>query len=252
MMRRYVHIAATVLMATLLQVVLVTSLQASPKSNKTNKVYTDGKEKAIMALIERVTPGYSNNFILKVDPTLGSKAGGVNSNETYFVIEAEGGKVKLTSNQTVGLAVAYYQYLREYCSVNLSYCGSHVEMPKVLPLPVRREGKINGEFRSFFNYCSFSYTAAWWGWKEWEWTIDFLAMNGINLPLQVVGLEGVWYNALMRVGYTDKEAREYLCGPCYFAWQWMGNIESFAGPLPKSWIESHIELVSAESYGQFV
>ena len=244
-MRRYIQIAAMALAAIMLQAVMATSLMAVPKNNKTNKAFADGKEKAVTALIERVTPGYSNNFTLKIDPALGTDASGIKANAgvgTYFVIETENNKIKLTSNQTIGLAVAYYQYLREYCSVNLSYCGSHVDLPKVLPLPVRREGKINGEYRSFFNYCSFSYTAAWWGWKEWEWTIDFLAMNGINLPLQVVGLEGVWYNALKRVGYTDKEARDYLCGPCYFAWQWMGNIESFAGPLPKSWIESHIEL----------
>jgi alpha-N-acetylglucosaminidase len=62
------------------------------------------------------------------------------------------------------------------------------------------------------------------------------------MPLSVVGLEGVWYHALLRVGYTDEEARDFLVGPAYLAWQWMTNIESANGPLPKSWIDKHIQL----------
>lgn len=195
--------------------------------------WKDGKEKAVSALIERVTPGYSSSFIIRLSDVEGPQK---------FSYSTENGKILLEGNTTISLCVAYYQYLRKWCNVNLSFCGSHMELPDTLPLPSKTEGTLNGEYRSFFNYCSFSYTAAWWDWEDWQWTIDFLAMNGINMPLQVTGLEGVWYNALLRCGYTDQQARQYLCGPAYFAWQWMGNIESFAGPLPKSWIDSHIEL----------
>lgn len=38
-------------------------------------------------------------------------------------------------------------------------------------------------------------------------------MNAINMPLSVVGLEGVWYNTLLRFGFTDEEARSFLTGP---------------------------------------
>ena len=197
--------------------------------------WKDGKEKAVDALIERVTPGRSGSFELRLQD-------GYDGQNEFYAYSTSGNKILLEGNTTVSLAVAYYQYLRKFCSVNLSFCGSHVELPEKLPLPYSVKGKINGRFRSFFNYCSFSYTGAWWNWDDWQWTIDFLAMNGINMPLQVTGLEGVWYNALLKTGYTDEQARQYLCGPAYFAWQWMGNIESFAGPLPKSWIDSHIEL----------
>ena len=213
--------------AALLAAVLPSCRKNSPSDWK------DGKEKAVYALIERVTPGYSSSFILRLSDDQGDEK---------FSYDTSDGKILLEGNTTISLCVAYYQYLRKWCNVNLSFCGSHMELPEKLPLPSRTEGKVNGRYRSFFNYCSFSYTAAWWDWEDWQWTIDFLAMNGVNMPLQVTGLEGVWYNALLRCGYTDLQAREYLCGPAYFAWQWMGNIESFAGPLPKSWIDSHIEL----------
>ena len=221
-MRSYI-----IAVAALLAAVLPSCSKNSPSDWK------DGKEKAVYSLIERVTPGYSSSFTVRLSDDKGDEK---------FTYDTRDGKILLEGNTTISLCVAYYQYLRKWCNVNLSYCGSHMELPEKLPLPSRTEGIVNGSYRSFFNYCSFSYTAAWWDWEDWQWTIDFLAMNGVNMPLQVTGLEGVWYNALLRCGYTDLQAREYLCGPAYFAWQWMGNIESFAGPLPKSWIDSHIEL----------
>ena len=45
-----------------------------------------------------------------------------------------------------------------------------------------------------FNYCTFNYSASWWNWERWEQEIDFMALNGINMPLSIVGLEGVWYD----------------------------------------------------------
>ena len=67
-------------------------------------------------------------------------------------------------------------------------------------------------------------------------------MNSINMPLSVVGLEAVWYNTLLKHKFTDEEARQFLAGPGHFAWQWMQNLQSYGGPLPKSWIDKHIVL----------
>lgn len=90
------------------------------------------------------------------------------------------------------------------------------------------------------NYCTVSYSAAWWDWERWQRELDFMAMNSINMPLSVVGLEAVWYNTLLKHKFTDEEARQFLAGPGHFAWQWMQNLQSYGGPLPKSWIDKHI------------
>ena len=60
--------------------------------------------------------------------------------------------------------------------------------------------------------------------------IDFMALKGINMPLAITGLEAVWYNTLLKFGFDDQEAREFLCGPAYLAWQWMTNMEGVARP----------------------
>ena len=134
-------------------------------------------------------------------------------------------------------------YLKHYCNAHLSWCGDQLNLPS--PLPVLKEKvsqKCLHKYRVYFNYCTLSYSAPWWDWQRWQREIDFMAMNGVNMPLSPVGLEGVWYNTLLQFGFSDQEARDYLVAPCYFAWQWMTNIQSHGGPLPKEWIDRHIRL----------
>ena len=67
-------------------------------------------------------------------------------------------------------------------------------------------------------------------------------MSGYNLILNPVGIESVWRNTLMRMGYTKKETDNFLCGPAFYAWQWMMNMTGWAGGAPDSWYEQRIEL----------
>ena len=195
----------------------------------------DPQIQAAYDLIERITPGYGKQFCLElIEPE--------NGNDVYEVA-GENGKVVLRGNNTVSLATAYNQYLKYHCNAHVSWFGDQLNLPETLPVPAETTHRIiNGKYRVYFNYCTLSYTGAWWDWERWQREIDYMAMNSINTPLSVVGLEGVWYNTLLRFGFTDEEARSYLVDPAHFAWQWMPNIESFGGPLPKSWIDSHIAL----------
>lgn len=202
---------------------------------KKEKHYSDPKLKAAAELIERVIPGYGEQFQLE---KLSSPNG-----KDLFEVDKKLGKIVLRGNSAVSIASALNWYLKYTCNAHLSWCGDQLNLPEKLPLPktkVRKE--INAKHRVYFNYCTLNYTASWWNWERWQREIDFMAMNGINMPLSVIGLEGVWYNSLKRIGFTDEEARSYLVGPAYFAWQWMTNIQSHGGPLPKNWIDTHVEL----------
>lgn len=42
----------------------------------------------------------------------------------------------------------------------------------------------------YFVFYSDSY--AWWGWERWEKEIDWMALQGINLPLAFNGQEAIW------------------------------------------------------------
>ena len=83
---------------------------------------------------------------------------------------------------------------------------------------------------------------AFWGWEEYEAFLDWGAMNGINLMLDVLGQEEVQRRTLREFGYTDQEIKEYITGPGYYAWLYMANMQSFGGPIPDSWFEQRTEL----------
>lgn len=186
-------------------------------------------------LIERVTPGYSSQFKLElIEPSDGMDV---------YEITSDGNQVVLRGNNPIALATAFNQYLKYTCNAHISWLGDNLNLPEKLPLPQKDvRNTINGKYRVYMNYCTVSYSAAWWDWERWQREIDYMAMNSINMPLSVVGLEAVWYNTLLKHNFTDEEARRFLAGPGHFAWQWMQNLQSYGGPLPKSWIDKHIKL----------
>lgn len=200
-----------------------------------SKVEREPRLKAAYDLIERVVPGYGKQFTLElISPENG---------QDVYEIAGKGNKVVLRGNNQVSIATAFNQYLKYTCKVHVSWFGDQLKLPQKLPIPQTvQRNTINGKYRVYFNYCTLSYTASWWNWERWQRELDYMAMNSINTPLSVIGLEGVWYHTLLRFGFSDEEARSYLVDPAHFAWQWMPNIESFGGPLPKSWIDSHIKL----------
>lgn len=185
-------------------------------------------------LIERVIPGYSKQFKLELIE---------NKERDIFEIEGVNNQIVLRGNSPVSIASALNYYLKYHCNAHFSWCGNQLDLPRKLPVPKEKYTKVIGQkYRVNFNYCTFNYSASWWGWDRWEKEIDFMAMNGINMPLSIVGLEAVWYNTLLKYGFTDEETRSFLVGPAYFAWQWMTNIQSHPGPLPKEWIDKRIIL----------
>ena len=66
-------------------------------------------------------------------------------------------------------------------------------MPTVHNLPLANFTlKSPDKFRYYANVCTFGYTFAFWNWQTWEEHLDWMALNGINLPLAFVGQEVIW------------------------------------------------------------
>ena len=83
---------------------------------------------------------------------------------------------------------------------------------------------------------------AFWKWKDWERFIDWMALNGINMPLAMTGQEKIWLETWRSLGLTDQEILSSFTGPSHLPWHWMANIDHFQGPMTLSWIESNEEL----------
>ncbi len=196
---------------------------------------SDSSVEAAAALVQRVLSSHADQFVVEIIPMAGDR--------DVFEIESKDGKVVLRGNNGVSVASALYRYLKDYAHCQLSWNGDQLKLPARLPrVPEKVRVECLHRYRVYFNYCTLNYTASWWGWERWQREIDFMAMNGINMPLNVVGLEGVWYKTLLQFGFSDLEAREYLVGPTFSAWQWMTNIQGHGGPLPKEWIDQRVVL----------
>lgn len=71
---------------------------------------------------------------------------------------------------------------------------------------------------------TFSYTAAFWTWEDWELELDWLALRGVNLPLAWVGQEKILVEVFQEIGLTDNEITSYFSGPAFQSWNRFGNI----------------------------
>jgi alpha-N-acetylglucosaminidase len=190
---------------------------------------------AVRGIMNRMLPEQVDHFVLEIIPS--------ENGYDVFEVDARDDQIVLRGNSGVSLASAYHYYLKQECHSMISWCGDQLQVPSPLPLPKKKIRVVSPhQRRVYFNYCTLNYTASWWDWKRWEREIDFMAMNGVNMPLSVVGLEAVWYYTLLDFNFSDAEARSFLVGPTYFAWEWMTNIEGHGGPLPKEWIDQRILL----------
>jgi len=45
----------------------------------------------------------------------------------------------------------------------------------------------------------------WWDWKRWEKEIDWMALQGINLPLAFTGQEAIWQKVFKTINYCQKK-----------------------------------------------
>lgn len=187
----------------------------------------------VEALLERIDKGASGKFIIEQ----------IKSPVDFFELDQKGNKVVIRGNNPVNIAVGLNWYLKYHAGIHLSWNGMQAKLPEVLPAVVRKERhETDMKYRYDFNYCTYSYTMAFWDWERWEKEIDWMALHGINLPLAMVGTDGVWYNVLKKLGYNKDEINEFIAGPGFQAWWLMNNLEGWGGPNPDSWYKQQITL----------
>ena len=196
----------------------------------------DQQVKAAKALVGRVTAGRQSEFAVKIVPQQ-------QDGRDWFAYYTEDGKVVLEGNNGVSVASALNHYLKENCGWHLSWCGKQEVLPQTLPLPTDKVMKVSPyKYRYYLNYCTFNYSMSWWDFDRWQKEIDFMALNGINMPLALTGQNSVWQRVYRKLGFTDEELETFFSGPAYFNWFWMGNLDGWGGPLPQSFMDDHEQL----------
>ena len=187
----------------------------------------------VESLLERIDPGASSKILVEQTDTP----------TEYFEITSRDGKPLIKGNSPVNIAAGLNWYLKYYPHIHLSWNQMSAPLPEVLPVPAEAERhETYASQRYYLNYCTHSYSMAFWDWDRWQKEIDWMALHGINMPLAITGTDVVWRNTLMRLGYSKEEADAFVAGPGFQAWWLMNNLEGWGGPNSEKWYSDRAEL----------
>ena len=164
-----------------------------------------GADNPVYALLDRIDKGASKKFELVIQKT--------EEGNDFFELDQNKDKVVVRGNNYVSLATGINWYLKYYAGIHLTWNNMHAKLPSLLPVVQKKERHTtNMKYRYYLNYCTFSYSMAFWDWTRWEEEIDWMALHGINLPLDIVGTDVVWYHVLERLGYSKEEISQFVAG----------------------------------------
>ena len=192
-----------------------------------------GQVLAARGVITRLLGKRANEFTLELIPQ--------DNKRDVFEVEAKNGKVIVRGSTGVSICSGVNWYLKYACNAHFSWDSKQLDLPVKLPdYSIRKRTPY--KYRYNFNYCTFSYSMSFWNWERWQEEIDWMALNGINMPLALTGQEVTWRNVYKKMGLTQKELDEFFAGSTYFAWGWMGNLDAWGGPLPATWYDKQEKL----------
>ncbi len=185
-------------------------------------------EQAITGLLNRIGgDGAADKFEIVIDANLAENG------KDVFVITSKNGKPCIKGNNQLSVATGINWYLNHYAHINLTWNNLTTDLSQVtLPVPGSEEKHVsNATYRYDFNTCTFSYSMAFWTWERWQQEIDWMALHGINAPLNLVGLEVVTRKFLTEIGMSEEDIKAYIAGPGFMAWFAMNNLEGWGGTI---------------------
>ncbi len=193
----------------------------------------------IYALVERILgANYKDWFTFEI-----TKNPKENGEIDFFEISMKNGKVHIKGNEGVSITSGLNHYLKYYANVHISQETEQVTMPQsIVNVDQMIFKETNMRFRYAYNYCTLSYTMPFWGYDKWQREMDWLALSGINVILDLSGTEAMMVNYLKKFNYNTDEAKRYITGQSYKAWWLMDNIEEYGGPVTDEWIIDNLEL----------
>lgn len=190
---------------------------------------------AAQGVLTRLLPDKTGQFVFEMIPP--------DNGRDAFEIESRDGRIVLRGNNGVAMCSALNWYLKYHGHADVTWNGTQISLPDPMPGVETKIRRITPhQYRYFFNYCCFGYSLPWWDWAQWERMIDWLALNGYNMPLAVTGQEAIWQKVLRELGLTEKAVTDFLAGPPYLPFGWMGCLDGWGGPLPQGWIDAHLDL----------
>ena len=148
-----------------------------------------------------------------------------------FEMDAAGPLVVLRGNTGTAISLALNNYLKYTLNSSVSWgrnnSGVLIRLPPILPLPAASRTVMPMKWRYSWNVCTPGYSFVWYSAEQWRWMIDWMALQGVNLPLAFNGQEFVFAQVFASLGLTEQEIWAYFSGPAFLPWNRMGNMQAW-------------------------
>ncbi|MBA0633965.1 hypothetical protein Godav_029879 [Gossypium davidsonii] len=230
---------------------------------------------AARGVLHRLLPSHSSSFEFRIISK--EKCGGegacfiINNHPSSYKSGAP--EILISGVTGVEVLAGLHWYLKYWCGSHISWQktgGAQLfSIPPLGSLPPVQDGGILVQRPIPWNYyqnaVTSSYTFAWWDWERWEQEIDWMALQGINLPLAFTGQETIWRKVFQISGIdgdrmplslhpftgyidsvffpfyagltsgiciekfniTNSDLDDFFGGPAFLAWSRMGNLHGF-------------------------
>lgn len=189
---------------------------------------------------ERAASGVVKRTFGAVPANVSLRYQGPSEPNDWYSLEVKDGRLTVEGSSVVAICKGFHDYIQDNGYGSVTWSGSRLDLPGNLPdMPLH---KVESPYARhlFYNVCTFGYSTAYWGWKEWEKELDWLALHGFDMPLAPVGTEAILYRVYREMGLSDEEIQAYFSGPGHFPWMRMGNMCAQDGGMSRRWHEKQI------------
>ncbi|MED6148039.1 hypothetical protein PIB30_049440 [Stylosanthes scabra] len=208
------------------------------------------QEAAAKAILSRLLPTHLSSFEFKIvskDACGGDSCFQINN---YNQSRQNGPEIIIRGTTAVEIASGLNWYLKYWCGAHISWEKTggiqiaSVPKPGSLPL-LKDEGLIVKRpvpWNYYQNVVTSSYSYVWWDWERWEKEVDWMALQGVNLPLAFTGQEAIWQKVFKDFNISSEDLNNFFGGPAFLAWARMGNLHGWGGPLSQNWLDHQLAL----------
>ncbi|XP_028776294.1 alpha-N-acetylglucosaminidase-like [Neltuma alba] len=226
------------------------AIEAVLKRLDSKRVPASVQEAAARDLLRRLFPSHLSSFefeIVSKDACGGESCFLINNHDHS---SQNGPEITIRGTTAVEIASGLHWYLKYWCGAHVSWDKTggiqtaSIPKPGSLP-PLKDEGlmvKRPVPWNYYQNVVTSSYSYVWWDWERWEKEIDWMALQGVNLPLAFTGQEAIWQKTFKDFNVSSGDLNNFFGGPAFLAWARMGNLHGWGGPLSQNWLDHQLAL----------
>lgn len=144
----------------------------------------------------------------------------------------------IQASSGVSACHAFYEFVKSNKAGICSWTANRFAMPETLTKNHQEVCTSPYRDHQYLNVVTYGYSIPYWDAERWDQEIDWMALHGIDMPLMLVGAEGIYFDVFTKDFHIPAaDVHNWEVGPAHLPWMRMGNLagKMFDGPLDSHW-----------------